>query len=145
MARISVPTQVHGTSQGTANVFQSYLNSQPMLIMTALLTTGTDFSLIALIDILKQNAIMMIDFALHVEREQGLSPCDSIFEACLLRFRPIIMSTMASMLDAGDGAELRPQPGIPIVGGLIMSQLLTLYATTVVYLYMDRFRLWSTR
>jgi multidrug efflux pump len=121
-----------------------------------LLATGTDFSLIALIGVIlligivKKNAIMMIDFALHVEREQGLSPRDAIFEACRLRFRPIMMTTMAAMLGAvplalgaGDGAELRRPLGIAIVGGLIMSQLLTLYTTPVVYLYMDRFRLWS--
>ncbi|MGB7195103.1 MAG: efflux RND transporter permease subunit [Collimonas pratensis] len=191
MARIGVPTSVHGSFQGTANVFQSSLSSQPMLILTALLAvyivlgvlyesyvhpitilstlpsagvgallallaTGTDFSLIALIGVIlligivKKNAIMMIDFALHVEREQGLSPRDSIFEACRLRFRPIMMTTMAAMLGAvplalgaGDGAELRRPLGIAIVGGLIMSQLLTLYTTPVVYLYMDRFRLWS--
>ncbi len=94
---------------------------------------------------------MMIDFALEAERTQGLSPRDSIFEACKLRFRPIMMTTMAAMLGAvplalghGDGAELRRPLGIAIVGGLIVSQLLTLYTTPVVYLYMDRFRLWST-
>ena len=124
--------------------------------MGALLATGTDFSLIALIGVIlligivKKNAIIMIDFALHVEREQGLSPRDSILEACRLRFRSIMMPTMAAMLGAvplalgaGDGAELRPPLSIAIVGGLIMSQMLTLYTTPVVYLYMDRFRLWS--
>ncbi|SFB09867.1 multidrug efflux pump [Collimonas sp. OK607] len=192
LARLGVPTEVHGSFQGSANVFQSSLNSQPMLILTALLAvyivlgilyesyihpitilstlpsagvgallallaTGTDFSLIALIGVIlligivKKNAIMMIDFALEAERTQGLSPRDSIFEACRLRFRPIMMTTMAAMFGAvplalghGDGAELRRPLGIAIVGGLIVSQLLTLYTTPVVYLYMDRFRLWST-
>ncbi|MDP5009527.1 MAG: efflux RND transporter permease subunit, partial [Glaciimonas sp.] len=105
---------------------------------------------ILLIGIVKKNAIMMIDFTLDAERNQGMSPRDAIFEACLLRFRPIMMTTMAALLGAvplaighGDGAELRAPLGISIVGGLIVSQLLTLYTTPVVYLYMDRFRLWS--
>jgi multidrug efflux pump len=91
----------------------------------------------------------MIDFALDVERKQGLPPEQAIFQACLLRFRPIMMTTMAALLGAlplaigfGEGAELRRPLGISIVGGLIVSQALTLYTTPVVYLYLDRFRLW---
>jgi multidrug efflux pump len=92
---------------------------------------------------------MMIDFALDAERRLGLSPDDAIYEACLLRFRPIMMTTMAAMLGAvplaiggGEGGELRRPLGIVIVGGLIASQVLTLYTTPVIYLYFDRFRLW---
>jgi multidrug efflux pump len=92
---------------------------------------------------------MMIDFALDGERKQGKTPREAIYEACLIRFRPIMMTTMAAllgaiplMLSAGDGAELRRPLGISIVGGLIVSQMLTLYTTPVVYLYLDRFRLW---
>jgi multidrug efflux pump len=92
---------------------------------------------------------MMIDFAIEAERVDGLSPRDAIFRACQLRFRPILMTTMAAILGAiplavgyGDGAELRQPLGISIVGGLIVSQLLTLYTTPVVYLYVDRMRLW---
>ena len=91
----------------------------------------------------------MIDFALAAEREEGMSSHDAIFRACLLRFRPILMTTMAAMLGAmplalgtGPGSELRRPLGITIVGGLIFSQMLTLYTTPVVYLYMDRLRLW---
>ncbi len=108
--------------------------------------------MILLIGIVKKNAIMMIDFALDAEREHGKPPREAIFEACLLRFRPIMMTTMAAMLGAlplalgsGDGAELRQPLGLSIVGGLIVSQLLTLYTTPVVYLYLDRLRLWCLR
>jgi multidrug efflux pump len=94
---------------------------------------------------------MMVDFALEAERG-GMPPEKAIFEACLLRFRPIMMTTMAALLGAlplvlrhGDGAELRQPLGITIVGGLIFSQLLTLYTTPVIYLYLDRFRLWARR
>jgi len=92
---------------------------------------------------------MMVDFALQAEREQGMSTEDSIFQACMLRFRPILMTTMAALFGAlplafgtGTGSELRRPLGITIVGGLIMSQLLTLYTTPVVYLALDKFRLW---
>jgi multidrug efflux pump len=105
-----------------------------------------------LIGIVKKNAIMMIDFAIEAERNEGLSPRDAIFKACQLRFRPILMTTMAAILGAiplavgyGDGAELRQPLGISIVGGLVVSQLLTLYTTPVVYLYIDRARLWFAR
>ena len=95
---------------------------------------------------------MMIDFALEAERKRNLSSLEAIREACLLRFRPIMMTTMAALLGAlplalgmGEGGELRQPLGISIVGGLILSQALTLYSTPVIYLYLDRFRLWSQR
>ncbi|MEO8006762.1 MAG: efflux RND transporter permease subunit, partial [Betaproteobacteria bacterium] len=192
-SRIGVPTSIQGSFQGSAKLFQDSLNSQPWLILTALLTVyivlgmlyesfvhpitilstlpsagvgallallacGSEFSIIALIGVIlligivKKNAIMMIDFALEAERKRGLSPRDAIYQACLLRFRPIMMTTMAALLGAiplavgfGDGAELRRPLGISIVGGLIVSQMLTLYTTPVVYLYLDRFRLWCKR
>jgi multidrug efflux pump len=105
--------------------------------------------IVLLIGIVKKNAIMMVDFALQAEREQGMSTEDSIFQACMLRFRPILMTTMAALFGAlplafgtGTGSELRRPLGITIVGGLIMSQLLTLYTTPVVYLALDKLRLW---
>ena len=113
----------------------------------------SQFDIIALIGILlligivKKNAIMMVDFALAAEREQGLSPQQAIFQACLLRFRPIMMTTLAALFGAlplalaqGDGAELRTPLGITIAGGLILSQLLTLYTTPVVYLLLDQWQ-----
>jgi multidrug efflux pump len=195
MNRIGVPSSIRSSFQGTARTFQASLQSQPWLILAALLTiyivlgilyesyvhpltiistlpsagvgailalilSRTEFSIMALIGVIlligivKKNAIMMIDFALDAERKQGKNPREAIYEACLIRFRPIMMTTMAAllgaiplMLSAGDGAELRRPLGISIVGGLIMSQMLTLYTTPVVYLYLDRFRLWclSTR
>jgi multidrug efflux pump len=123
--------------------------------LLALLLFGADLDvmgmigIILLIGIVKKNAIMMIDFALEAERRDGKSPRDAIFQACLLRFRPIMMTTMAALLGGlplalgrGTGSELRRPLGIAIVGGLIFSQMLTLYTTPVVYLYMDRLRLW---
>jgi multidrug efflux pump len=117
----------------------------------ALLITGTDLSIIALIGIIlligivKKNAIMMIDFALQAERDEGLNPVDAIYQACLLRFRPIMMTTMAAMfgglplaIGMGVGSELRKPLGITIVGGLLVSQALTLFTTPVVYLFFDR-------
>ncbi|HEY1270675.1 MAG TPA: efflux RND transporter permease subunit, partial [Terriglobales bacterium] len=108
--------------------------------------------IILLIGIVKKNAIMMIDFALDAERREGKSPVDAIHEACVLRFRPIMMTTMAAMLGGlplalgtGVGSELRRPLGITIVGGLIVSQMLTLFTTPVVYIYLDRLRWWARR
>jgi multidrug efflux pump len=133
----------------------STLPSAGVGALLALLAFGSEFNIIAmigvilLIGIVKKNAIMMIDFALAAERSRGVAPREAIFEACLLRFRPIMMTTLAALLGAvplavgfGEGAELRRPLGISIVGGLVMSQALTLYTTPVVYLYLDRARLW---
>ncbi|GEO99828.1 efflux RND transporter permease subunit [Methylobacterium haplocladii] len=134
----------------------STLPSAGIGAVLALLVTGTEFTIIALIavflliGIVKKNAILMIDFALDAERTRGASPADAIYEACLLRFRPIMMTTAAALLGAaplvlaaGEGAELRRPLGIAIIGGLIVSQILTLYTTPVVYLYLDRLRHWA--
>jgi multidrug efflux pump subunit AcrB len=187
---IAMPANVHGAFAGTAQVFQSSLKTEPLLILAALvavyivlgmlyesyihpitilstipsagvgallalLVVGTDLTVIALIGIIlligivKKNAIMMIDFALETERKQGLAPKYAIYEACLLRFRPIMMTTMAALLGGlplalggGTGSEMRRPLGIAIVGGLVFSQLLTLYTTPVVYLYLDRLQNW---
>ena len=133
----------------------STLPSAGVGAVLALMITHTDLSVIALIGIIlligivKKNAILMIDFALAAERNDGKGPRDAIYQACLLRFRPIIMTTMAALLGAlplaigtGVGSELRRPLGITIVGGLIFSQALTLYTTPVVYLYLDELRLW---
>ena len=188
--RLNMPPTVRGSFSGTASAYQTSLNSEPMLIGTALLAVyivlgilyeslvhpltiiSTVFSasagamlalmlfkvdlnvisiigIILLIGIVKKNAIMMIDFALVAEREHGKSTRDAIFEACQLRFRPILMTTMAALFGAiplafgtGTGSELRRPLGITIVGGLIVSQMLTLYTTPVVYLLFDRMRLY---
>ncbi|MBV8919528.1 efflux RND transporter permease subunit, partial [Bradyrhizobium sp.] len=148
-------------------LYESYIH--PLTILSTLPSAGvgallaliafkTEFSIMALIGVIlligivKKNAIMMIDFALEAERKRNLNPLDAIREACLLRFRPIMMTTMAALLGAlplavgfGEGGELRQPLGISIVGGLILSQALTLYSTPVIYLYLDRFRLWSQR
>jgi len=136
----------------------STLPSAGVGAILALLVFGQQFTVIAfigvilLIGIVKKNAIMMIDFALEAERHQNLDARDAVFQACMLRFRPIMMTTMAAMLGAlplaigfGEGSEMRRPLGISIVGGLLFSQLLTLYTTPVVYLYLDRFRLWAKR
>ena len=135
----------------------STLPSAGVGAVLALLLFGTEFSLIALISVIlligivKKNAIMMIDVALETERTQQVDARTAIYEACLLRFRPIMMTTMAALLGAiplavttGSGAEMRQPLGISIVGGLLVSQVLTLYTTPVVYLYLDRLRVWTS-
>jgi multidrug efflux pump len=145
-------------------LYESYIH--PITILSTIPSAGigallaiqfikSDLNIIALIGIIlligivKKNAILMIDFAVQVEREEGLSPVEAIYKACLLRFRPILMTTMAALLGAlplalgnGVGSELRRPLGITIVGGLILSQMLTLFTTPVVYIYMDRLQSW---
>jgi multidrug efflux pump len=136
----------------------STLPSAGVGAVAALMLFGSDLNLIAiigvilLIGIVKKNGIMMVDFALSVQRSEGKTAEAAIYEACLLRFRPIMMTTMAALLGAlplalgvGVGSELRRPLGIAIVGGLLFSQMLTLYTTPVVYLYLDRFRVWLGR
>jgi hydrophobe/amphiphile efflux-1 (HAE1) family protein len=188
-AEIGKPQSLTGSFQGNAQAFQTSLQSEPLLILAALLVVyvilgvlyesyvhpltilstlpsagvgallalwggGFDLSVIGivgiilLIGIVKKNGIMLVDFAITRERE-GLSPLDAIREACLLRFRPIMMTTMATllaglplMLGSGSGSELRQPLGYAMVGGLILSQMLTLFTTPVVYLYLDRLQNW---
>jgi multidrug efflux pump len=136
----------------------STLPSAGVGALLALLAFGMDLSVIALIGIIlligivKKNAILIIDFAVEAERSRAMSPEAAIYEACRLRFRPIMMTTMAALFGAlplalagGSGSEFRRPLGTSIVGGLIVSQALTLYTTPVVYLYLDRFRLWFAR
>jgi multidrug efflux pump len=146
-------------------LYESYIH--PITILSTLPSAGvgavlalmafrTEFSIMALIGVIlligivKKNAIIMIDFAIDAERQRKLSPREAIAEACHLRFRPIMMTTMAALFGAvplavgiGEGSEMRQPLGIAIVGGLIVSQMLTLYTTPVIYLYFDRFRLWA--
>src|SRR5690606_2505722 len=136
----------------------STLPSAGIGALLALIMLGEEFSLIALIGvflligIVKKNAIMMVDAALLAERRDGLSSREAIYQACLLRFRPILMTTVSALFGAlplvlasGAGVEMRRPLGLTIVGGLILSQILTLYTTPVVYLYLDRFGLWGKR
>jgi multidrug efflux pump len=136
----------------------STLPSAGVGALLALIITKSELNIVGMVGILlligivKKNAIMMIDFALEAERKEGKGPLEGIYQACLLRFRPIMMTTMAALLGGlplamgtGTGSEIRRPLGITIVGGLIMSQLLTLYTTPVVYLYLDRVRLWFAR
>jgi multidrug efflux pump len=188
MAEIKTPTSIQGSFAGTAKAFQESIDSQPLLILSALITIylvlgilyesyvhpltilstlpsagvgavlalllfKIEFSLIAmigvilLIGIVKKNAIMMIDFAIAAQRDEHLTPRDAIFKACMLRFRPILMTSFAAILGAmplafgfGTGSELRQPLGISIVGGLLFSQILTLYTTPVMYLYLEGWR-----
>jgi multidrug efflux pump len=187
-AAIHMPDDIRGSFQGTAQVFQDSLSSEPVLILTAiiavyivlgilyesfihpitilstlpsaglgallaLLICQVELSIVSiigivlLIGIVKKNAIMMVDFALETEREHGLTPAEAIYQACVVRFRPIMMTTLAALFGAvplaigqGDGSEIREPLGVAIIGGLIVSQMLTLYTTPIIYLYLDRLR-----
>jgi multidrug efflux pump len=136
----------------------STLPSAGLGALLALKTANMDLSVIALIGVIlligivKKNGIMLVDFALSAERERGLSPQDSIYEACLQRFRPILMTTLAALLGAiplavaiGPGSEIRRPLGITIIGGLVVSQVLTLYTTPVIYLVLEKLKIRMAR
>jgi multidrug efflux pump len=185
---LQLPPTIRGSFQGTAQVFQASLSSEPILIVTAiiavyivlgvlyesfihpitilstlpsaglgallaLLMWNLDLSVVSLIGIIlligivKKNAIMMVDFALEAERHEDLTAAEAIYKACIIRFRPIMMTTIAALFGAvplatghGDGAEIRQPLGVAIIGGLVVSQLLTLYTTPIIYIYLDRLR-----
>ena len=190
---LHMPSTVHGSFQGTAQLFQESLSSMPLLIaaaivvvyvvlgilyeslvhpitiiltlpsaglgaLLALVLTGKELTIVAIIGIfllmgiVKKNAILMIDFALDAERQHGMTPEESIYQACVVRFRPIMMTTLAAMFGAvpliiaiGTGSELRQPLGISVVGGLIVSQVLTLFTTPVIYLTFEHIRQWVHR